>query len=99
MTLGSCTHRPQSEPNAVSVLYAHQQSAVILNVVKDLHLLFRHSSGPMLCGNQQVHSRTNRDSDPSTRGWSIRSAQVSLRVSSPSVPSPKYRVRLRLAMM
>src|SRR4051794_20264297 len=67
-------------------------SAVILTLSvakrKDLHLFFRHSSDPMLCGNQQVRSRTDRDSNPSTPGSSIRSAQSSLRVSSPSVPSP-----------
>src|SRR3954452_19746939 len=67
-------------------------SAVILTLSiakrKDLHLFFRHSSDPMPCGNQQVRSRTDRDSNPSTPGSSIRSAQSSLRVSSPSVPSP-----------
>ena len=75
------------------------QSAVILNVVKDLHLFFRHSFDPMLGGNQLVRSRTNRDSNPSKRRSSTQSGQSSLRVSSPSVLLPRNRLLNVLAVL
>ena len=64
------------------------RNGVILKVVKGLHLFFRYSFDPTLCGNPLVRSRTNRGSNPSRRRSSTQSGQSSLRVSSPSAPSP-----------